>query len=598
MAAAFAAGLLVVLLWRRGEPTLPVVIGLALAFRLAVAWLPPILSDDLYRYVWDGLVQAEGYNPYRYTPNEPELAHLQEEPIFEVLNSADYHSVYPPLSQLIFRIGALFYDHGWQVSAYVIKGILALMEFGAVLVLARMLSPAQLMLYAWNPAVILAGAGQAHGEAALALCLSLCLLASTRKKGMQAAVWLALAGWVKLYPFVLFPFLWRRFGWRSMAAGGGITLVVAIPFLDPTVLPNVFESLNLYVRLFEFNAGPYYAIKHLLLALTGMDWSKQLGPAFGILYLIVLGLLYRLDRRDGWDLRRTFAWAVGAFFLCATTLHPWYLLGILVLVAPAARPAWHWHWLSVLSIGTYLLYSDDIYWIWVVLGWGGWMAFAVSRYGRDASAVIRRTRMGGILLDWIDRRLQTCLDRILCARASRKAGVLARELSSGWSVLDVGAGEGFTGMHLAARLGGEVKGVDVIRMNRTAMPVRLYDGRRIPHADRAFDAVVLVYVLHHAEDAERVVREALRVSRYRVVILESTFAWAWERPVLRWLDRTANAIRSGGRMRDQDPHLHFRRHEEWLTLFQGLPTTRVRHKRLGGFIHHRSLFVLEGVASP
>ena len=89
------------------------VIGFALVLRLAVFWLPPGLSDDAYRYVWDGLVQTEGYNPYLHTPDSQELEALRSEHIYDELNSSGVYTVYPPVSQLVFRIGGVFYNQGW-----------------------------------------------------------------------------------------------------------------------------------------------------------------------------------------------------------------------------------------------------------------------------------------------------------------------------------------------------------------------------------------------------------------------------------------------------------------------------------------------------
>lgn len=568
VAAACVSGTLIIMLWRRKDVTMPLVIGAALIFRLAIIWLPPVLSDDAYRYVWDGVVQAEGHNPYRYAPEDPELAPLHDESIFDALNSASYHTVYPPVSQLIFRFGAVFYDYGWRVSYFVIKAVLALLEFGAVLVLARMLRPEQLLLYAWNPLIVLASAGQAHGEAAAALFLSLTLLALHEGRGSRASVWLACAGWIKLYPFVLFPFVWRRYGWRSVAAGSAATAALAAPYAHAEVLPHVVESLDLYVRFFEFNAGPYYAVKEALRLFTGQDWSKQIGPALRFLFLASLPALYFFDWRLKWDPRRAFAITVGAFLVCATTVHPWYLVGILVLVAPAKLPSWHWLWLSVLSIGTYLLYVDGSYWVWVVLGWAGWAVFGGVRY----------------------RRL--LFDPVLRVRANEKAELLSVVLEEGWAVLDVGAGEGYVGKSLLEQLDGEVRLVDVVNMNRTTLPHRVYDGRHLPYAANRFDASVLVFVLHHAEDPESVLLEALRVSRHRVVILESTYTRPWERPILRWLDRLANDIRSTGKMASQHGHLYFRTHDEWLQTFSRLNIRLEGAKDLGGFIHHQSLFVL------
>ena len=703
VASALAAGALCVLVWKRGDVSMPVVIGLALAFRLAVCWLPPTLSDDAYRYVWDGLVQAEGHNPYLHAPDSPDLEALHDEPLYEELNSQRLHTVYPPVSQLVFRIGAVFYDRGWSVSWFVIKGILALLEFGAVLVLARMLSPRQLLLYAWNPAVALVGAGQGHSEAAMALFLALALYALRKDQGVRASVWLACAGGVKLYPFLLLPFLWRRFGWKSVAASLGMALLPALPFLHvgiTDIMQNMGSSLHLYVRLFEFNAGLYYCLKYFLMLLTGLDVGKLLGPMLAVAYLGGLGALYagyarrrkptetttgtgwkawadshakKHDTRGaiptlpagaGWKawadshgmlredgpLRPLFVWAAGGFLVCATTVHPWYLLGVLVLAAPAERPAWHWWGLSLCSLGTYWLYTGGPYWLWVWMGWGGWTALAAWRYRGPLT------------------------DLLLRARAARKAARVARFLAGSRSVLDVGAAEGYVGANVAKRLGagrggavrflagsrsvldagategyvganaGKHRGVNVAKRlgagkevavrlvdiqdrNRTALPLDVYDGRRLPYASNAFDAALLIFVLHHADRPEALLRETLRVGR-RVAILESTYVWGWERTLLGLLDRLANRLRTEGsgaglegsesgskgpaptsegsthrlersapRLRGYVPGLEgpldFRTHEAWLDCFREMGLRVVHSAQSRRCVDRQSLFVVE-----
>src|ERR1044072_1458122 len=88
---------------RPSNSTLLIVIAFAILFRVSILFAPPYLSDDIYRYVWDGRVQAAGINPYRYIPAAPELAHLRDETIYPKINRKDWaHTIYPPVAQVVF----------------------------------------------------------------------------------------------------------------------------------------------------------------------------------------------------------------------------------------------------------------------------------------------------------------------------------------------------------------------------------------------------------------------------------------------------------------------------------------------------------------
>lgn len=561
----------VFLLWRRGDVDLRIVLILGLLFRLFYIWLPPVLSDDVYRYVWDGLVQMQGINPFAFTPDDPRLAALQGEPIYDLLNSATYYTVYPPLSQLLFRIGALFYEADWRVSYYVIKGVLAACEAAALLLLSRSISSRSLMLYAWNPLVILAAAGQAHTESMAVLCLVGAWLLARRDRGGWASLALGAAALVKLYPFVLFPLLWRRFGWRSVWPGALLTAGAVLLYFHPDALRNVLSSLELYVRSFEFNAGLYYAVKKVFEIATGDDWSKQIGPAFRWLFLLSLPLVYVADRRLGWSFRRAAVVTLGLFFVFSTTVHPWYLLPLLALVAPLRTPAWHWYWLGLLSIGTYLLYAGGQYWPWVIIGWCGWAILLLVRNARPA------------------------LTRVMLHRSRSKADLVDefRPPADRPSILDLGAGEGFVGRDLADRWGGDVTLADVRDMNRTDLPLIVYDGARLPFEDDTFDAVLLVYVLHHAVDPDVVIKEARRVCRGRIIVVESIYSNRLELAIFSAVDRLANHVRSFGKMDARDETLRIGTFESWQARFAAIGLRVVVAQDLGGFIHRRAVYVLD-----
>jgi len=370
-----------VLLWRRAPLTTEQILWGALLFRLAFLPLLPGLTDDLYRYVWDGWLQMEGINPYRYPPEHEALQSFQKVPIYDRLNSQSYYSVYPPLTQLAFAVGGWFYtEFGWPAAYFTLKGLFASVEFGGVFLLSRMTTARNLLLYAWNPLVLIETAGQGHTEALLVPFLIGLVWAVKQGRGRWASVAVAGAGMVKLYPFVLWPFLLRRYGRTAVWPGAVLVTGVSLPYAAPYVLPHLKASVDLFAYLMEFNAGPYYLTKHVFWVITGADWSKIIGPSFRYLFLGLLPLLYALDWRRDWSIRWASLLTLGLYFSLSTTVHPWYVLPLLALGAIHRCPAWPWFWLAAFSIGTYLFYIDGPYWVWVILGWGGAAGLGVWLY--------------------------------------------------------------------------------------------------------------------------------------------------------------------------------------------------------------------------
>ena len=109
-------------------------------------------------------------------------------------------------------------------------------------------------------------------------------------------------------------------------------------------------------------------------------------------------------------------------------------------------------------------------------------------------------------------------------RTSRVASAFVELAPRARTVLDVGAGDGRVGKAYADRVGGEARGVDVMPQANAAIPVRAFDGTRIPEGDEAVEIVLLADVLHHAEDPVALLREALRVSS-RAVLIKDHFAF-------------------------------------------------------------------------
>ena len=188
--------LLAVAIVRRGglpPRTIWLVLGVAVAMRLLTLTAPPILSSDVYRYVWDGRVQLAGINPYRYLPVADELAFLRDEAVYPHINRADYaHTLYPPAAQAIFALAAVI-----TPGVFGMKVMIAAFDALAIVMLIVLLriagrDPAELLIYAWLPLPVWEFAGNAHidGVAAGLLALALLLRCAAVRSG-PASCWLS-----------------------------------------------------------------------------------------------------------------------------------------------------------------------------------------------------------------------------------------------------------------------------------------------------------------------------------------------------------------------------------------------------------------------
>ncbi len=195
------------------------VVCVAVAARLALVATPSFMSSDVYRYVWDGRVQAAGINPYAYVPMDPALAGLRDAAILPNINRLDYaRTIYPPAAQMVFRAA-----HALGDSVPATKAALLLLEAAGMLAIWRVLAraglpAARLLIYAWNPLAIWSVAADGHVDGAAIGFLGLALLGCLAGRRAVTGVLLAASILTKLLPLAVAPALWRRWDWRMPAA--------------------------------------------------------------------------------------------------------------------------------------------------------------------------------------------------------------------------------------------------------------------------------------------------------------------------------------------------------------------------------------------
>ena len=366
---------------------------LALGLRLLLIGCLPALSDDYFRFIWDGRLLLNGENPYLHVPayflqaKGLSLAGITPE-LFQNLNSPQYYSVYPPVCQFIFWLAALLSPQSLLESVVVMRLFILAAEAGTFFLLARLLQalhlPARhLLWYALNPLVIVELTGNLHCEALMIFFLLGALYLLHRQWRLFSALSFGLAVGVKLLPLMFLPLLLGRLGLRQFSLyclTVGLSVgVLFSPFLSAEMFGNLFSSLNLYFQTFEFNASLYYLARWLGYLFSGYNQIARIGVLFSALtFASILYLAYRIRKAPFIPLPPVFLAALTLYLLLSTTVHPWYLT---TLVALSACTRWRypvvWSGMAVLSYAAYrtAAYEENLWLVWleytVVLVWVG-----------------------------------------------------------------------------------------------------------------------------------------------------------------------------------------------------------------------------------
>lgn len=335
-----------------------------IAMRLALLPLAPELSDDIYRYLWDGHVQLAGTNPYLHAPGAAAVEHLRTA-YHGLINNPSVPTIYPPLAQVVFL--AIAAAGSTMASA---KLVWVACDLATAAVLAGVArdtgrDPTRvLLLYLWAPLLVVEVAWSGHLEPLGLLMLALAIRAAHRawspgraealdRQGDQpetapsalarpngldvravtrlkaaAGGALALSALTKFAPAAALPALVRRFGWRPAIAFGAVVLVLYAPYAPAGAA--LFSGLRTYSEHWWFMKGAFGVLE----AVAGDPATARAISAVAVVSVIGWTAL------AGFDLERALLWTLGAGMILTPTLHPWYVLWMLPMAALRGSRAW------------------------------------------------------------------------------------------------------------------------------------------------------------------------------------------------------------------------------------------------------------------
>ena len=307
----------------------------------------PNLSQDFYRFIWDGRMILEGMNPYLFTPEsfiiKNEFPFSQAEELYKGMGnlSASHYTNYPPLNQLCFVIANMFSGQSILSSVVGLRLIIIAADFGTLYYGKRLLEKLHLPAYYifWyllNPFIIIELTGNLHFEGVMIFFLIWSLYLLQTNKWKLAAVIFALSVSIKLIPLIFLPLLYNKLGWKKSflfyAIVGIVTLLLFAPFYSSEFISNYTNTVGLWFQNFEFNASFYYLAREIGYILTGYNQIAIIGLfSAGLVFIFVIGLSLFRKNHSLQLLITAMLFALSFYYFTATTVHPWYIATLLIL---------------------------------------------------------------------------------------------------------------------------------------------------------------------------------------------------------------------------------------------------------------------------
>ncbi|MAP55314.1 mannosyltransferase [Altibacter sp.] len=359
-------------------------IGFGVAFRLAFIGSLPNLSQDFYRFLWDGRLLAQGFSPYLFTPesymqlpSSYDVVIPQAAELYKGMGSlnASHYSNYPPLNQLFFTIAAAISGSSILGSVITLRLLLIFADLGILFIGKKLLEsleldPYVIFWYFLNPFIIIELTGNLHFDGAMLLFLLLFLYLLRRGLWQWAAAAMAASISVKLIPLLFLPLLFHWFQAERSAFKGvtrllffygivlGVVLLSFLPFLSSEFISHFSATIGLWFQNFEFNASVYYIIRWIGFQTVGWNIIGTAGKILPLIVLIAVLLLVFLRKNTSIpQLCTGMLWAISVYLMLATTVHPWYIATplLLCLFTPYRFPVvW-----SAFIIVSYTAYGAD-----------------------------------------------------------------------------------------------------------------------------------------------------------------------------------------------------------------------------------------------
>ena len=365
---------------KRLKNNIPLLVALSILFRLTFLLAIPNLSQDFYRFIWDGRMILEGLNPYISLPET--FIKTDNFPINQAselylgmgqLNGSHYTN-YPPINQLNFCIAAILAKSSILGSVIILRFQIILADIGIIYYGKKLLEKLQLpihhiFLYALNPFIIIELTGNLHFESVMIFFLIWSLYLFLDKKWVWAAVIFGLSVSVKLIPLLFLPLFYQWFAREKKGKGilklicfGAIIMIMNsilfFPFFSSDLIGNYISSVGLWFQNFEFNASIYYIAREIGYLCRGWNEIAIIGKIIPIVVFVFLLIIsFFRKNKSPQQLITALLIVLSFYYFSATTVHPWYI-ATLVLLCVFTKYRYPIVW-SIVIILSYQAYTNN-----------------------------------------------------------------------------------------------------------------------------------------------------------------------------------------------------------------------------------------------
>ena len=349
------------------------ILGIGILFRLIFLLSTPLLSQDFFRFLWDGMLLSNGLNPYEATPDLlNQTAPLFSTPFSQELNkgmgalSAEHYSNYPPINQLGFYLASLIGGNSILANIISIRVLLILSDLGIFWFGIKLLdylnrSKKRIGLYFLNPLIIVELTGNLHWEGLMVFFFIFGLyLIFVKNQWKWATIPMAISVASKLIPLLILPLFWRFLKPKKSMLFGLLILLCLFLFFVPFFLgadnlSHYLNTIGLWFNRFEFNGSIYYVIRAIGYEVKGYNIIRKLGTVSPYIILgIVAVFTFIRNNKTPHVLLTGMLFCLSCYFFIATTVHPWYIVSLvsLAIFTNYSYPL-IWSALVVLSYATY-----------------------------------------------------------------------------------------------------------------------------------------------------------------------------------------------------------------------------------------------------